>query len=122
MSEFSTADVMAIAEVAHEANRVWCRLHGDNTQSDFKNAEGWQVKSACDGVLWRLEHPDEPVSAQHDQWMKDKLADGWIYGPQKNIEKKTHPSLVAFEKLSSYEKMKDSLFTAIVEALAPNQI
>jgi len=31
--------------------------------------------------------------------VKDKLADGWKWGPVKDADAKTHPDMVAFEKL-----------------------
>ena len=45
---------------------------------------------------------------EHDHWMEERLKDGWKYAPGlKDNEKKTHPSLVSWEKLSEQEREKD---------------
>lgn len=37
---------------------------------------------------------------EHARWLKDKIAAGWTYAPlPRNDAKKTHPSLVSWEKL-----------------------
>jgi len=44
---------------------------------------------------------------EHGRWMVEKLANGWRYGPKKNMEKKTHPCLVPWHKLPPREQDKD---------------
>lgn len=108
----------AIARVCHEANAAWCEAHGDDSQLPWAHAAQWQRDSAIAGVQFALAHPDAPPSAQHDAWSKDKLADGWKYGPVKDPTKKEHPCLVPFEELPPPQQAKDRLFRAIVHALA----
>jgi hypothetical protein len=43
----------------------------------------------------------------HDIWARQRLADGWRHGPQRNDAKKEHPSLVPYEELSESEKEYD---------------
>jgi len=109
--------IVAIAKVCHQANRAWCELHGDFSQKDWDLAEDWQTDSAISGVEFRLDNPDAPASAMHDNWSKEKIADGWVYGEVKDTEKKTHPCLVPFEELPLFQQKKDKLFSAIVDAL-----
>jgi hypothetical protein len=108
--------IQEIAQLCHEANRVLCLQSGDDSQRTWAEAETWQRDAACAGVRWRLEHLDAPSSAQHEQWYTDKIADGWVYGPEKDAQKKTHPCLVPFEELPEFQQVKDVLFTAIVRA------
>ena len=105
-----------IARVAHETNRAYCESIGDNSQKTWEGAEAWQRKSAIDGVAFALANPDAPASAQHDSWCKDKYADGWKYGPDKNPETKEHPCLVEYGKLPIEQRLKDYLFKAVVSA------
>lgn len=109
--------ILAIARVCHEANRAWCIANGDMSQVDWEDAPEWQKQSTLESVRFRLENPDAPISAQHDQWMESKLKDGWVYGPIKHAGEKTHPCLVPFEDLLPFEKDKDALFAAIVNSL-----
>jgi len=113
-----TAKIEAIARVAHEANRGWCEAHGDTSQKVWELAEEWQRSSAINGVRFVLEHPDAGDSAQHENWMREKVEQGWVYGPEKNADLRTHPCLMPFEKLPPMQQAKDRLFRAIVLALA----
>lgn len=106
-----------IAKVCHQANKAWCESEGDYSQKDWLEAEQWQIQSAVSGVKFRVENPDAPASAMHDNWSKEKLADGWVYGEVKDAEKKTHPCLVPFDQLPEFQQKKDKLFSAIVDAL-----
>lgn len=53
----------------------------------------------------------------HRMWMSRKLEDGWVFGEVKDFEKKTHPCLVPYCKLSEEEKRKDYLIISVVMAL-----
>lgn len=43
----------------------------------------------------------------HENWSKGKLAEGWVYGDEFNEDKKTHPCLKEYEKLTESEKEYD---------------
>jgi hypothetical protein len=49
--------------------------------------------------------------------MKRKTEQGWVYGEEKSYTKKTHPSMVPYEKLSQEQRTKDIIFSAIVATL-----
>ena len=53
----------------------------------------------------------------HEEWMRDRLAHGWVYGPVKNVDAKTHPDLVPFADLPVAEKNKDVVFINAVRLL-----
>jgi hypothetical protein len=108
-----------VAQLAHEVNRSFCQLIGDNSQPSWEEAPDWQIKSALAGVVFRLSNPDAPASTQHDQWLNDKIADSWKYGKSKDPEKKEHPCIVPYEDLPIEQKIKDTLFIAVVSALKP---
>lgn len=106
-----------IAMVCHEANRAYCRIHGDGTQLPWELAADWQQESAIRGVEFRINNPDTSPMEQHNAWMRDKLKEGWVYGEEKNAEKKTHPCIKPYSELSEMNQRKDALFAAIVDAL-----
>lgn len=108
-----------VARICHEANRQLCIAHGDLSQLDWLASPDWQRESAIQGVKWRLSYPDAPCSAQHVAWSEAKVADGWVYGPTKDADKKTHPCLIPYDKLPLEQKLKDALFVAIVMSLRP---
>lgn len=43
----------------------------------------------------------------HDVWAKERMAQGWRFGPERNDARKEHPSLVPYEQLSEKEKVYD---------------
>lgn len=110
-------DIENIARACHEANRAICESAGDHSQRPWDDAEQWQRESAVRGVLFALDNPSAPASAQHDAWLSDKLADGWCYGEAKDAQAKTHPCMVEYEELPFEQRVKDHVFKAIVGAL-----
>ena len=47
---------------------------------------------------------------EHDSWCQRKEEQGWKYGPEKDPDRKTHPSLVDWEELPAGEKEKNREF------------
>jgi hypothetical protein len=43
----------------------------------------------------------------HENWARQRLAEGWRHGPRRDDAKKEHPSLVPYEKLPESEKAYD---------------
>lgn len=114
---FDPEKIRKIAIMCHQTNKAWCELNGDTSQKDWFEAEPWQRESAMKGVEFRLGNPYAGNDSQHNAWLRDKIKDGWKYGPVKNAEAKEHPCLVQYSALPEFEKKKDALFCAIVDAL-----
>lgn len=106
-----------IAAVCHETNRAYCAALGDNSQPAWADAPEWQRTSAIKGVEFHLANPGSPPSRSHEEWLKEKEATGWKYGPVKDPEKKEHPCFVPYDQLPPEQRIKDSLFIAVVDAL-----
>jgi hypothetical protein len=83
----------------------------------WDDAPDWQRNSAIEGIKFHLQNPDAGDSVSHDNWMKQKIKEGWVYGEVKDPEKKTHPCIVPFDQLPEFQQKKDALFRAIVHAL-----
>ncbi len=105
-----------IAKVAHEVNRAYCQALGDNSQPSWEDAHEWQRSSARMGVDLHTMGNFGP-EASHISWMKQKLDEGWGYGPVKDPEKKEHPCIVPFAELPVAQQAKDFIFRAVVHAL-----
>jgi hypothetical protein len=106
-----------IARIAHQANKAYCESLGDFSQPDWETAPSWQQNSALYGVVFLMEYPDAPPSASHDSWFAQKEAEGWRYGPVKDVEKKEHPCMLPYRELPADQRIKDVLFQAVVRAL-----
>lgn len=109
-----------IAFVCHEANRAYCESISDFSIKPWDAAQEWQRESSRKGVLFALEAlragREPSLAAQHESWMREKVATGWKYGPIKDAEKKEHPCIVPYDELNGLQKIKDSIFIGIVKA------
>jgi hypothetical protein len=104
----------AIAKICHEANRAYCGALGDHSQPSWEEAPSWQKDSAIKGVELHLTGTYTPEDS-HASWMKQKLDDGWKFGPVKDPVKKEHPCIVPYHELPLEQQLKDKLFKALVE-------
>ena len=43
----------------------------------------------------------------HENWARQRMSEGWRYGPTRNDSRREHPGLVAYEELSESEKEYD---------------
>lgn len=115
--ELDAEAIAKIAQVMHEALRAWQRTNGQTPAPPWSRAPKWMKDSSVASVVWRLANPKASVSAQHDQWLKQKKADGWRLGKTKDAKKKTHPMMVPYGDLPEFERRKDALANAVVDAL-----
>ena len=106
-----------IAKVAHEVNRAYCQALNDYSQPPWDQAPEWQKESARLGVKLHRDNPEANPSASHESWMAQKIADGWVYGPEKRPDLKQHPCIVPFMELPREQRAKDFIFRAVVHAL-----
>ncbi len=111
-------DAKQIARVVHEANRALTVILQDvPVQPPWDEAPEEMVTSSISGIEWRLANREAPASAQHEEWMRAKIAAGWTLGPTKDNVAKTHPALIPYAELAEGVKAKDAVFSAIVLAL-----
>lgn len=106
-----------IAKVAHNVNKAYCEALGDTSQMSWHGAPAWQKTSAINGVEFHRNNPNAGPEHSHEEWLKEKQADGWSYGPVKNSDKKEHPCFVPYAELPVEQKAKDYIFRAIVHQL-----
>lgn len=110
-------DVEQVAEMCHEVNRAICEAQGDFSQVEWKDAPEDIKRSAIDGVEFHINNPDSKPSDSHENWMKFKEADGWVYGKYKSSAQKTHPCMRPYEELPFEQKVKDYAFHRIVKTV-----
>lgn len=103
--------------MTHEANRAYCVAIGDRSQVAWDDAPEWQRESAIKGVQAVRDGSAKTPKEQHQSWLDEKMRTGWIYGPVKDAEAKTHPCFVPYGELPPEQQRKDELFRAVVTAL-----
>lgn len=110
-----------IAKVAHEVNRAYCLALGDSSQVPWEEAPEWQRNSAINGVAFHRANPDAGPDHSHNEWLREKKADGWKFGLVKDAEKKEHPCFVPYDDLPTEQKAKDFIFRGVVHSLLHGQ-
>lgn len=110
--------VYGIAKVVHQANQAFRSVLGQDPGPDWTQCSDEQQHTTMLGVEAVLD--DNRISAAdlHENWAKDMTDKGWTHGPVKDATAKTHPCLVPYHELPPYERYKDKMFRAIVNALA----
>ena len=115
-SDVNVEQIKQVAELAHEINRAYCASLGDWSYSPWEKAPDWQKKSAINGVKFLNDNPSSTPRDCHDNWMRDKRADGWKYGPFLNPDSKEHPCIKPYDELPDGQRRKDALFIRVVRA------
>ena len=110
-------EIERVATICHEANRAYCATMGDDSQVPWDEAPAWQKETMVEGVIYAWSNPLALPYDSHKSWMKTKQADGWKYGPEKDVKKKLHPCLVPYEDLPKSHRLKDDLFMAVARIL-----
>lgn len=109
-------NIEQIAKICHEVNKAYCESIGDYSQVGWIDAPQWQKDSAMDGVRFHLNNPNSQPCDSHNNWMAEKLDNGWKYGNVKDAEAKEHPCIVEYDQLPKEQQAKDALFISVVRS------
>lgn len=106
-----------IARICHDMNRAYCAAIGDKSQLPWEQSPEWQKESAVNGVKAHLDNPNLTHEESHENWMEEKIAHGWVYGPFKDPENKLHPCIIEHDLLALEHRVKDVLFKQVVDSM-----
>ena len=106
-----------IALMCHELNKVYCKMLGDDSQVPWDALCAEMRNSLVDAVKYCMVNDPTPKES-HENWMEVRTEQGWIFGSKKCGIKKTHPCLVAYDKLTQEHKVKDVMFICMVKMLS----
>jgi hypothetical protein len=107
--------LVEVGRFAYEVNRQYCALLGES-RPPWDDAPEEERYSVVLGVKNLESDPYLPPYDTQGRWMTQKLQDGWQYGPTRDVVAKTHPCMVAYEKLPVAQQAKFYLFNAAVIA------
>jgi hypothetical protein len=73
------------------------------------STEGVMLPIELDALIEKL------AENNHDHWARQRIEDGWTYGPRRDDTLKTHPDLVPYGDVPESEKEYDRI--SVVETL-----
>ena len=116
-AEESVIGITGIARVVHESVRAYKNALKEDSLPPWDEAPDWQKNATKAAVEFRLKNPTSEPSHQHEQWMAEKISNGWKYGEAKDAAAKTHPLLLPYSQLPVSERLKDRLVQSIIDGL-----
>jgi len=102
-----------ISKVCHEANRAVCLAAGQTPLPSWEDAPETARDATRQGVIYCVYNRNVPPAQVHQDWYDNLINDGWVYGSEKDYDKKTHPCLIPYESLPYVDRLKDGLFKEI---------
>ena len=93
-----------IARIRH---MCWCSYQLGAGQEFNEDINQDQLESLMQGVKVQLANPGMTPEESHENWMKMKASQEWVYSEVKDFE--THPDMVPFDKLPGVERAKDDM-------------
>ena len=102
--------VERVAEACHEALSQISISMGQEAYPRWEDTSEWMKQPVKDTIIDLIADPTLSPADVHNSWAKSKIRDGWVWGPEKSVEKKTHPCLVSYNELPQGERYKDVMF------------
>lgn len=122
--------IETVASVCHEANKQFCDSQGEeDLHKHWKDLNENEKKVSIQALRGLFQYQDEilasPVRLFAErawlEWKKAVQSQGWVYGPTKDVVKKTHTCIVdQYDKLPLYEKVKDEIYIALFKTFLQN--
>lgn len=97
----------------------WERLPADLRHANMDQAADIGAKMTAIGAAVVPRAPGVPefvltdqdvktlAEREHERWMKERRAQGWTYGPERDNDRKVHPAMVPWDDLDEEDKDKD---------------
>lgn len=103
--------LIEVAKECHIANNALMVSNGEiENPVDWNELDTHTKNINLASVLKIYDYPNLTAEDIHDEWMLNKIDDGWVYGEVKDVERKTHPLICDFDSMNDIDKMKDQIF------------
>jgi hypothetical protein len=105
-----------IAAVCYAVNNAYRAAIGELTRITWGDLLPVDQESLIAGVKLAMKNTQTPEQ-QHNTWLDNKLADGWLFGKEEDLVGKKSPNMVPYIEISEIQKVKDHVFLAIVKSM-----
>ena len=105
-----------IAKTAHSVHLAYCNEMGLKTQPKWNDLELEHQNTILDSVERILSGEIKTKEDSHNNFVKFKKSNGWLFGEIYSLINKTNPRLVDYKNLSLENKVKESLFFECVKS------
>lgn len=117
-NQVSVVHLEFMARVAHEQVMGLCACLGQPTIS-WEQASDMDQSSTREQILACVNDPNMNPQENWRIWAQNKTKAGWVWGPIKDADAKTHPCLVdSYDKVPFEERVKDHIFLSTVRGMA----
>ena len=96
-----------IARICHAS---WCAYQLGAWQKYNCEPTSDDLASCVNTLQALISNPTMTTEENHNNWMRYRLDNGWVYGEVKDVAKKIHPDLVPFDELSISDQNKGVMF------------
>jgi len=119
MSNNAFLPAESIARICHAANAAYSAEIADNfNHLPWDDLPQHLRDTTIAGVKARQDNPDMSPADMHENWLKSKREQGYSYSSVKDDDAKTHPCMLPYEELPTEQRIKDAIFSAIVDAIS----
>tara|TARA_R110002126_G_scaffold29832_1_gene98137 strand:- start:162 stop:497 length:336 start_codon:yes stop_codon:yes gene_type:complete len=105
-----------ISKTAHAIHLAYCKENNIPTQPVWEEVSVEHKEIVYDTVTNILKDSIKTVEESHDNFIKKKYSQGWIFGEVYSLENKTNPRMVDFSRLTLEQRTKERLFFECVNS------
>ena len=102
-----------VAEACHEALRQISLTMGQTGTVSWADTPEEAREITIGAVTDLVIDPTLTPKMLHENWVKRKEAQGWVYGEVKDRVAKTHPCIIDYNRLPLGERYKDLMFRMV---------
>lgn len=103
------------AWAAHSINNIYRKALGEPEKPEWGMCDRDLRASVISGVRGIL--VGNTPEQSHQGWLDFKRAQGWIFGHREDAAAKTHPCMVPYDELPESQRLKDTIFHAVVKGV-----
>lgn len=103
-------NIEQIAKTCHAVHLAYCSEMLFHTQPKWDELQNEHRETIIDSVQKIVNGTIKSKEDSHNNFIKNKKKNGWIYGETYSLIDKINPRLIGFDDLSLEQRIKEALF------------